>query len=95
MDFVWDPHKATENVRKHGVAFAEASTVFGDLLGVTVSDPDHSGRESRLLTVGLSNERRLLIVSHTDRSDNVRLISARPLSRKERRAYEATRQKHN
>ena len=95
MEFVWDQHKAKENWSKHGVTFVEASTVFGDLLCVTVADPDHSSEEWRLITVGCSNQQRLLIVSHTDRNDKIRLISARQLTRKERKAYEITQQKHN
>lgn len=77
MEFVWDPRKATENMRKHGVTFAEASTVLGDLLGATVPDPDHSAEECRSITVGLSNQQRLLIVAHTECDGKIRLISAR------------------
>ena len=63
MDFEWDPNKAEINLRKHGVSFAEAGTVFGDELAITVPDPDHSDDENRYITVGWSNRRRLLIVS--------------------------------
>jgi uncharacterized DUF497 family protein len=67
MQFEWDQDKAAGNVRKHGVSFEEASTVFGDPLSLTFDDPDHSVGEARFLTVGLSNQGRVLIVSHTDR----------------------------
>lgn len=88
MEFEWDEDKAAENFRKHKVSFAEAATVFGDPLGVTASDPDHSAKEDRLITVGLSIRSRLLIVSHCDLADRVRIISARQLTRTERRVYE-------
>ena len=88
MDFEWDPRKAEINLRKHGVSFLEAGTVFGDDLAITVPDPDHSDDEDRFITIGLSNRPRLLIVSHTDRGDRIRIISARELTRAERKAYE-------
>ena len=95
MDFDWDPRKAKENERKHDVSFLEAATVLGDDLGVTVPDPDHSFDELRFLTVGLSSQTRLLIVSYAERDGKYRIISARRLTRKERKAYETTRQKYN
>lgn len=88
MEFEWDPRKAEQNLRKHGVPFAEAATVFGDPLSETVLDPDHSREEERWLTIGRSMRRRLLIVSHTDRGQSTRIISARELTRDEREAYE-------
>jgi hypothetical protein len=88
MEFEWDPSKAALNLRKHKVS--EAATVFGDFLGTTASDPDHSAREHRYITVGLSNRGRLLIVSHAERSGRIRIISARTLTRSEKRAYEET-----
>jgi len=88
MDFEWDPNKAEINLRKHGVSFAEAGTVFGDELAITVPDPDHSDDENRYITIGWSNRRRLLIVSHTDRDDKIRIISARELTPRERKTYE-------
>ena len=95
MDFDWDPRKERENELKHRVSFLEASTVFGDSLGVTVPDPDHSFEEARFITVGLSNENRLLIVSYAERDGWYRIISARGLTRKERKSYETIRQKYN
>jgi len=88
MDFEWDPRKAESNLRKHGVSFTEAGTVFGDDLAITVPDPDHSKDEDRCITIGWSNHHRLLMVSHADRKDRIRIISARELTRNERKAYE-------
>ena len=68
--------------------FTEAETVFGDALALTGYDPDHSDEEDRFITMGTSVEGRLLVVSHTDREDRIRIISARVASRKERRDYE-------
>lgn len=88
LRFEWDPLKALENVLKHGVRFDEAETVFGDPLSRTIDDPDHSWDESRLVTTGMSNIGRLLVVSHIDRGDIIRLINARPITAGERRSYE-------
>ncbi len=88
MDFEWDPRKAARNLGKHKVSFKEAATVFGDPLGVTVHDPDHSSEEDRYITVGMSDHLRLIIVRHVDRGDRVRIISARTMTRAEREAYE-------
>jgi uncharacterized DUF497 family protein len=88
MEFEWDEAKADLNEQIHGVSFAEALTVFGDPLALTAFDPDHSDTEDRFLTMGTSVEEHLLVVSHTDRDDRVRIISARKASRRERRDYE-------
>jgi uncharacterized DUF497 family protein len=88
MDFEWDPSKAEINLRKHGVSFTEAGTVFGDELAITIPDPDHSKSEDRFITIGWSSQRRLLMVSHTDRDNRIRIISARELTKAERKAYE-------
>ena len=88
MRFEWAPRKAGQNLRKHEVSFAEATTVFGDLLGSTAHDPDHSVGEDRFITVGRSNHGRLLMVAHTERGQTIRIISARELTRWERRVYE-------
>ena len=88
MEFEWDPEKAEINVTKHGVAFAHASTVFGDPFSMTFHDPDHSDDEDRYITIGSSAVDVLLIVSHTDRDDRIRIISARKATRRERRIYE-------
>jgi uncharacterized DUF497 family protein len=88
MDFEWDNAKAETNLRKHGVSFAEAATVFGDPLAVTFFDPDHSDEEDRFLTIGMSIDNRVLMLSHTDRGEKVRIISARVATRSERKGYE-------
>jgi len=88
MEFEWDPRKAEINLRKHGVSFTEVGTVFGDELTITVPDPDHSTNEERYITIGWSNQRRLLMVSHTDRGGRIRIISARELTKTERKVYE-------
>jgi hypothetical protein len=88
MEFEWDPKKAAKNLRKHKVSFAEAATVFGDPLSVTVHDPDHSSEEDRYITLGTTNQFRLVMVSHADRGDRIRIISARQMTRAEREAYE-------
>ena len=90
MEFAWDPAKAVLNLRKHGVAFLEAGTVFDDPFAVTYDDPDHSGQEDRLITFGFSKQNRLLFVSHTTRDEVIRLISARLATRQERILYEDT-----
>ena len=86
--FEWDPQKADLNLRKHGVSFREASTVFADPVAVTAHDPDHSEDEDRYVTMGRSRRGRLLIVVHTDRGDRIRLINARETTSAERRNYE-------
>ena len=86
--FEWDPKKAAANLKKHGVAFQEAATVLGDPLAITFQDPDHSEDEERQVTFGLSLQKRLIVVSHTQREDRTRIISARPMGRKERVIYE-------
>ena len=90
MEFEWDPRKAEINQRKHDVSFSEASSVFGDDFAVTVPDPDHSKNEDRFITIGQSNRGRFLMVAHTDRGDRIRIISARELTKTERKEYEET-----
>ncbi len=88
MDFEWDPKKAAKNLAKHKVSFTEATTIFGNPLAITVSDPDHSENEARYITIGLSNRNRLLMVAHADRNNRYRIINARELTHRERKAYE-------
>jgi hypothetical protein len=88
MEFEWDREKAARNLVKHGVAFPEAASVFGDPRALTFYDPDHSDDEDRFLTFARSSGGRLLVVSHTDRGDRTRLISAREATRGERSIYE-------
>ena len=90
MQFEWDAQKAAQNLGKHGVSFREAATVFGDPGAMTYFDPDHSDDEDRFLTFGFSNSGRMLVVSHTDRADRTRIISARRATAKERKSYEET-----
>ena len=90
LRFEWDPEKARRNLEKHGVSFEEAATVFGDPLSLTVDDPTHSEAEDRFVTVGGTATGRIVVVVHTDRDDSIRLISARPATSRERRAYEET-----
>ena len=95
MIFEWDPKKAAINLRKHKVSFKEAATVFNDPFSVTVADPDHSIDENRYLIIGQSSRHRLLIVSHAEQAERVRLISARELTPTEREAYEEEAQDRN
>jgi uncharacterized protein len=88
MEFLWDPKKAATNFRKHGVSFEEASTVFRDVLSVTGPDPDHSVGERRFITFGCASGGRLLVVAHADEGATIRMISARPATRQERKIYE-------
>lgn len=88
IKFEWDESKARRNLRKHGIDFNEASTVFADSLSITIPDPDHSQEEQPWVTVGLSNRHRLLVVVHTEENESVRIISARKADRIERRKYE-------
>ena len=88
--FEWDRGKDSANRRKHGVGFAEASTVFDDPLSITIADPDHAIDEERFVIVGMSTKRSLLSVVHTVRGERIRLISARSATKHERRNYEET-----
>jgi uncharacterized DUF497 family protein len=88
VNFEWDPGKARRNRRKHRVSFQEAATVFGDPLAVTYPDPDHSASEQRFITVGMSRAGRVLLVAHVDRNENIRIISVRKTTQRERKHYE-------
>jgi len=88
MEFEWNPDKAVINLRKHSISFQEAATVFDDSLSVTFPDPDHSVGEDRYVIIGMSRFGQLLVVSHTDRGNRTRIISARRATRQERRFYE-------
>ncbi len=89
MEFEWDLAKAAANLAKHGVAFPEAMSVFGDALEVTIPDPVHSVAEARFVSIGLSEARRLLVVTYTEREGRIRIISAREAAPGERRHYES------
>ena len=89
LAFDWDKAKANQNLRRHGVSFEEASTVFEDPLSITIPDPMHSlPGEERYITIGQSYLRRLVVVIHTERGGTIRVISARQASRYERLQYE-------
>ncbi len=89
LTFEWDQEKAESNLRKHGVSFEEASTVFKDTLASTIGDPLHSSfREQRFVTIGASGRSQLLVVAHCDRGEKIRIISARRATRRERQNYE-------
>ncbi len=86
--FDWDHEKAKQNLRKHGVTFREAVTVFGDPLSLTIDDPLHSSEEDRFVIIGQSDRQRVLVVVFTERRGYIRIISARVATRRERESYE-------
>ncbi|MDQ1256586.1 MAG: uncharacterized protein QG656_1184 [Candidatus Hydrogenedentes bacterium] len=88
MKFEWDPRKARLNALKHNVTFEEASTALRDPMAATGDDPDHSLREDRFITFGVSEQGRLLVVAHTEEAETIRVISARIANKKERKIYE-------
>ena len=88
LQFTWNPQKAAANLRKHGVGFPEAATAFADPLSLTIADPDHSVGEERFVLIGQSERRRLVVVAHVERGELIRIISARPATRRERNSYE-------
>jgi uncharacterized DUF497 family protein len=88
MDFDWDVKKAARNLKNHRVSFKEAATIFDDPLARTFDDPDHSLDEQRFITIGISEQGKLLIVAHSDRGDATRIISARETTHGERKLYE-------
>ncbi len=88
MTFAWDARKTSANLRKHGVSFEEAATVFLDPGAWTFYDPDHSESEDRFITIGISANQRLLFVSHADHDqETVRIISARKATAREEEDY--------
>lgn len=89
MNFEWHSPKAQSNLQKHGVSFEEASTVFGDPLVDIQPDFTHSVEEERFSAIGRSSEGRLLVVIFTEKTDAMRLITAREPTPKERRHYES------
>ena len=87
VEFEWDERKAAENLRKHGVDFADGALVLEDDLALTVEDPDAHGEE-RWVTMGQDPNQRVLVVAYTWRGERIRLISARKATGAERRRYE-------
>ena len=88
MTYEWNAEKAKINLRKHGLSFEDAATVFLDPLAVTYPDPYHSGSEAREITIGHSVGRQVVFVSHCQRGNRTRIISARKATRGERKQYE-------
>ncbi len=86
--FEWNEEKALTNITKHGVSFEEASTVLSDDHSITIYDEAHSIDEDRYIDIGLSISNRLLVVVYTERTDHIRIISARQATGAERRLYE-------
>ena len=86
--FEWDRNKAQQNIKKHGISFEEATTVFGDPLSLTIRDPLHSIDDERFVIIGYSYKYRLLVVVHSERGNRIRIISARRATRQERKTYE-------
>lgn len=89
MHFEWDPQKDLTNQKKHGVSFAEASTVFEDVNALVISDPEHSVNEERFIILGFSLQANLLVVCHCYRASEsvIRIISARKATKNETRQY--------
>jgi uncharacterized DUF497 family protein len=87
-EFEWDDEKAKKNLKKHGVSFEEAATIFNDPRIATIFDPDHSEDEERFISLGISFIQRLLSVVHSERNKRTRLISARKATKTERKIYE-------
>ena len=94
--FEWDAEKAKKNIKIHRVPFDEASTAFGDPLSLTIYDPLHSDEETRYILIGSSYKDHILVVIHTERKNNIRIISARTATKSEPRQYEenAKRSRH-
>jgi len=88
MKFEWDENKAKSNLSKHQISFDEAKSIFDDPLYIDFYDPDHSDNEERYIIIGCSRKHRLLFVSYTERGTNIRLISAREATRREKKVYE-------
>jgi uncharacterized protein len=88
MKIEWDPKKAKSNIKKHGVSFEEAATALSDPMAVTGADPDHSITEERYVTFGVSKKGRLVVVSHTEKDETIRIISVRKASKGEQELYE-------
>lgn len=86
MGFQWNHNKAQSNLKKHGIDFADAVTIFDDFNAVTINDPGHS--EERFITIGMDAYGRILVVVYTWRADDIRLISARKATKHERKQYE-------
>lgn len=90
MNFEWDTKKAAANLKNHGVSFEEVASAFADRQSIAVPDPDHSVGEQRFYLLGTSNRGNLLVVCHTDRGENTRIISAWHANARQRKQYEGS-----
>jgi uncharacterized protein len=88
FSFEWNEDKAKQNIRKHGVSFELASSVFEDELAIVIEDYLHSNEEDRYIIIGKSAEQKVLVVVYTERGDKIRIISARVATKRERKTYE-------
>ena len=88
LHFEWNPEKAKANLQKHQVDFDEACNIFGDPQFITFLDEEHFVDEERFPTIGLSTQNRLLMVAHTERNENIRIISARKATKHEEKFYQ-------
>lgn len=92
LNFEWDANKSASNIKKHGISFDEAKTVFTDEYARLIGDPDNSDDEDRFLLLGTSIDSKLLVVCHCVReAESIRLISARKADKQERKIYEGYR----
>ena len=89
LNFEWHTEKAAKNIKRHDVTFEETSTAFSDSLSLTIDDPLHSDDEQQFALIGRSYKNRILVVIHTERGDNIRIISAKKATKKERGYYES------
>ena len=87
LGFEWDPLKSRKNEKKHGVSFHEGMTAFADKFSYTISDPEHSVEEYRFLLLGLGSSGNLMVISHTERGDRIRIISVRRATKQECELY--------
>jgi uncharacterized DUF497 family protein len=90
LKFEWDPEKAKKNLKKHGVSFEEASTIFDDPQFISFLDEEHSTDEERIITIGMSDKIRILMAAHTERRNLIRIISARKATKNEEKFYNET-----
>jgi uncharacterized protein len=89
LEFEWNEEKAQRNLKKHAVSFDEAISVFADPLAITIADPDHSSNiETRYIDIGISNNKRILVVVYIERNNKIRIISCRRATKYELEHYE-------
>ena len=88
LTFEWDENKSKHNLKKHGIDFEEAKTIFNDPFAITIDDPDHSVEEVRFLDIGFSSKGRILVAWYTEKNDNIQIIGCRKAIRSERKMHE-------